>query len=84
MGDYKNAVDKLEQAATIQPAIAEVNDHLGDAYWRVGRKTEAEFQWRRVLSLHPSARLRVRAEAKLASPLGPDVSAAPLPPTNLQ
>ena len=22
-----------------------VNDHLGDAYWRTGRKLEAHFQW---------------------------------------
>jgi predicted negative regulator of RcsB-dependent stress response len=27
-----------------------VNDHLGDVYWAVGRKTEARFQWRRALS----------------------------------
>ncbi len=53
-----------------------MNDHLGDAYWRVGRKTEAQFQWRRVLSLNPSDKLRARAEAKLASPLGPDVVVA--------
>ena len=84
LGDYPNAVDKLEQAVTLQPGIAEVNDHLGDAYWRVGRKIEAQFQWRRVLSLNPDDRLRARAEAKLASPLGPDVSAAPGPQTSLQ
>ena len=27
-----------------------VNDHLGDVYWAVGRKTEARFQWQRALS----------------------------------
>ena len=27
-----------------------VNDHLGDAYWAVGRKLEAEFMWKRALS----------------------------------
>ena len=30
-----------------------INDHLGDAYWRVGRYLEARFQWRRALSLDP-------------------------------
>ena len=27
-----------------------INDHLGDVYWAVGRKLEAEFQWKRALS----------------------------------
>ena len=79
LGDFKVAVEKLEQAIALQPAIAEVNDHLGDAYWRVGRKVEAQFQWRRVLSLNPSDKLRARAEAKLASPLGPDAPSGPTP-----
>jgi predicted negative regulator of RcsB-dependent stress response len=26
---------------------------LGDAFWRIGRRTEARFQWRRALSLEP-------------------------------
>jgi tetratricopeptide (TPR) repeat protein len=77
LGDYKAAVETLEQAVTLDPAIPEVNDHLGDAYWRVGRKTEAQFQWRRVLSLDPEPALKAKAEAKLASPLGPDAPAAP-------
>jgi len=84
LGDYKAAVDKLEQAIALEPAIPEVNDHLGDAYWRVGRKTEAQFQWRRVLSLDASASLRARADAKLASPLGPDAPTAPMPSTITQ
>jgi Flp pilus assembly protein TadD len=84
LGDYKNAVENLEQAINLDPAIAEVNDHLGDAYWRVGRKVEAQFQWRRVLSLSPGDKLRARAETKLASPLGPDAPTAPIPSTITQ
>ena len=56
-----------------------MNDHLGDAYWRVARKTEAQFQWRRVLSLNPSDKLRARAAAKLGSSLGPDAPSVPTP-----
>lgn len=84
LGDFKTAVDKLEQAIALEPAIPEVNDHLGDAYWRVGRKTEAAFQWRRVLSLDADAKLKARAEAKLASPLGPDAPTAAMPSTITQ
>ena len=35
-----------------------INDHLGDAYWRAGRRVEAQFQWRRVLTLEPEGQLR--------------------------
>jgi tetratricopeptide (TPR) repeat protein len=77
LGDYKTAVEKLELAVTLSPGIPEVNDHLGDAYWRVDRKTEAQFSWRRVLTLEPDDKLKARVEAKLASPAGPD---APLTP----
>jgi hypothetical protein len=56
-----------------------VNDHLGDAYWRVGRKTEAAFQWRRVLSLEPDDKLKTSVQRKLASPLGPDAPAVASP-----
>jgi tetratricopeptide (TPR) repeat protein len=72
LGDYKGAVDKLEQAVELEAGDPEVNDHLGDAYWKVGRKDEALFQWRRVLTLKPDPKVRASVEAKLASPLGPD------------
>jgi hypothetical protein len=37
----------------------------------VGRKTEAEFQWRRVLTLEPDEKQKIDAEAKLKNGLGP-------------
>ena len=78
-GQFAQAVEALERAALMAPASARINDHLGDAYWRVGRRTEAVFQWRRTLSLDPDARLRAGAEAKIASPLGPDAPPASAP-----
>jgi hypothetical protein len=30
-----------------------LNDHLGDAYWRIGRQREARYQWEQSLSLKP-------------------------------
>lgn len=79
LGDYKTALEKLEEAASLAPAVPEVNEHLGEAYWRVGRKLEAEFAWRRVLTLDPDPKLRARVEAELASPLGPDAPLLPAP-----
>ncbi|HEY2483210.1 MAG TPA: tetratricopeptide repeat protein [Caulobacteraceae bacterium] len=70
LGDYNSAVEKLEQAVAIEAGDPDVNNHLGDAYWRVGRTNEARFQWSRVLTLEPSAKLRSEVEAKLKNGLG--------------
>jgi tetratricopeptide (TPR) repeat protein len=72
MGDYKLAVQHLEEAVELEAGDPEINNHLGDAYWKVGRKDEAQFQWRRVLTLKPDDKIKANAEAKLASGLGPD------------
>lgn len=71
LGDHKKAVEILEQAVELEAGDPEINNHLGDAYWMVGRKDEAVFQWRRVLTLKPDDKIREDAEAKLASGLGP-------------
>ncbi|MBX9615356.1 MAG: tetratricopeptide repeat protein [Caulobacteraceae bacterium] len=69
-GQYDVAVDTLEQAVAKEPANAEINDHLGDAYWKVGRRREAGFQWNRVLTLDPDAERRAEVERKLVQGLG--------------
>ena len=71
LGDYKTAVEKLELAVSLEAGDPDINNHLGDAYWRVGRRVEARFQWSRVLTLEPDAKLRAEAEAKLRNGLGP-------------
>ena len=65
MGDFKQAVEKLESAVELEPSDPDVNNHLGDAYWHVDRKIEAQYQWRRVLTLEPSAKLKAEIDAKL-------------------
>lgn len=74
--DYPKAVETLEAAVELEAGDPEINNHLGDAYWRVGRQTEARFQWRRVLSLDPTDKIKADAEAKIARGLGPDGPAA--------
>lgn len=71
LGDYKKAVEILEQAVELEAGDPEINNHLGDAYWMVGRKDEAGFQWRRVLTLKPDDDIKADAEQKLAKGLGP-------------
>ena len=72
LGNFKMAVEKLEEAVELEAGDPEINNHLGDAYWKVGRRDEALFQWRRVLTLKPDDKIRAKAEAKIGSPLGPD------------
>ena len=49
-GDYKEAVSILELAVEQVPYDPVINDHLGDAYWKVGRKKEARYQWQRAIN----------------------------------
>lgn len=49
MGNFENAVKVLERASEYLPSNAVIYDHLGDAYWQVGRKAEARFQWNHAL-----------------------------------
>ena len=65
LGEYEKAVPNLEKAAELMPVDPIVNDHLGDVYWMVGRKTEAEFQWRRALSFDPEEDEIKRIKKKL-------------------
>jgi tetratricopeptide (TPR) repeat protein len=65
LGLYADAVEQLEHATELEPADPDINNHLGDAYWAVGRKLEARFQWEQVLSLGPSDKLRDEVEGKL-------------------
>jgi tetratricopeptide (TPR) repeat protein len=77
LGDYKKAVETLETAIELEAGDPDINNHLGDAYWRVGRRDEAAFQWRRVLTLDPEAKMKVEVEQKLANGLGPNGPALP-------
>lgn len=66
---YDDAVAQLEQAATLLPNDPEINDHLGDAYWRVGRKLEAHFQWNVAYSLDTIGKVKARVAPKLTGGL---------------
>ena len=79
LGDYPKAVQELELAVSLDAADPEVNDHLGDAYWRTGRRLEAGYQWRRVLTLSPDASMRAAAETKLSGGLQPRAAATAQP-----
>jgi len=65
LGRFAEAVPHLEQASVLLPVDPVINDHLGDVYWAVGRRTEARFQWQRALSFDPLEVDAERIRAKL-------------------
>ena len=64
-GDAKGAVTTLEHAVELEPEDSTINGHLGDAYFAAGRKIEAQYQWRRALTLNPASDDAAKLEAKL-------------------
>ena len=74
-GDISGAVKQLEHAAELEAADPTINGHLGDAYWAAGRKLEAQFQWRRALTLNPESEDVAKLEQKLRN--GPPPTTTP-------
>lgn len=76
-GNFAEAVRHLEQAVVLVADDTTINDHLGDAYARVGRTLEARYQWERALSLKPDDEQAGRIRAKLAGgPVAPTAAEA--------
>ncbi|MFT9026972.1 tetratricopeptide repeat protein [Acetobacter indonesiensis] len=65
-GDLREGLILLEGAAEQTPEDPEVNYHLGEAYWRSGRKTEAVDQWNVALGLKPEPADEALIRAALA------------------
>ena len=66
-GNTAEAVKQLERAVELDSEDSTINGHLGDAYWASGRKIEAHYQWRRALTLKPTAEDAAKLEAKIRS-----------------
>ena len=68
----------------LRPEDPTLNDHLGDVYWRLGRKLEAKFQWTQALSLNPEpedvAKIKKKIEAGLPDASGPRAELEKQPP----
>lgn len=65
LGRYAEAVAPQEKASVLMPVDPVVTDHLGDVYWMVGRKREAQYQWHRALSFKPEDKDVARINRKL-------------------
>ena len=65
LGRYDEALVELEKALKLEPTEPEIIEHLGDVYWQVCRRRDAEFQWRRALSFDPDDEYKERIGRKL-------------------
>ena len=74
VGDYEAAVKTLEKAVYLQAGDPTLNDHLGDAYWKVGREREARFQWDHAIKLGAGPDEVKKIASKIE--FGPDLAAA--------
>jgi tetratricopeptide (TPR) repeat protein len=82
LGNPTEAIRWLEQAVEIESQDATINGHLGDAYWAAGRKLQAQFQWRRALTMNPEPDDAAKLQAKLrdaATSVGKPTAAAASP-----
>jgi len=50
IGDYLEAEKLLRKAVQIMPTDPIVNDHYGDILWKLGKKTQANYFWKNVLT----------------------------------
>jgi tetratricopeptide (TPR) repeat protein len=67
-GKVDEAVATLQDAAEKDPVQAEIQEHLGDALYRSGRRYEARFAWRAAL-VTAEDDIAARVKAKLANGL---------------
>ena len=79
MGRFDDAVKTLESAVALKPGDPTINDHLGDAYWRSGRKLEAVFQWNHARDSKPEPADLTRIQAKIKDGLKDEGTAAVVP-----
>ena len=78
LGQYEQALIYLERATRLEPVDPIITDHLGDVLWRLGRKVEARYQWRKALGFNPEEKNYRAIEQKLIKGLiAPPTNAAP-------
>lgn len=67
-GKVDDAIQTLQRAAEKDPQQAEIQEHLGDALYKSGRRFEARFAWHAAL-VTAEDKIAERVKAKLASGL---------------
>lgn len=81
-GDFEQALAFIERANELSPEPnAEILDHLGDVYWRLGQQEKAREVWKEALAAKPEARRRDTLTTKVAGGLTTPAPERRRPPT---
>ncbi|MFV9875463.1 MAG: hypothetical protein AB8U25_02870 [Rickettsiales endosymbiont of Dermacentor nuttalli] len=64
-GNYKQALDFLENAIELIPNDATVGEHLGDAYYKLSYKLQAKYEWERALQNTDDKSVKTRLKNKI-------------------
>jgi len=86
MGDLEGArrYIELSQRELLPQRHWEIEDHLGDVYWHLGREDDAKTAWSNALAEFPPSDERAKIEDKLANGIeGPPPPRRPLPDVSL-
>ena len=65
MNDVDEAAITIQKAIELEPNNSEIIDHLGDIYYKIGRKKEAIFEWRRALIGNANNKLKKDIRSKI-------------------
>jgi tetratricopeptide (TPR) repeat protein len=81
-GDFEEALRLIKRADDLsdQPN-AEILDHLGDVYWRLGQQESAREAWRKALAARPEAMRRQDLTSKIANGMTTPAPQRRTPPT---
>lgn len=69
LGRYDDAARTLEAAVLLVPGDPTINEHLGDALWKAGRKMDARFQWYHALTFATADTDKTAIEQKIKNGL---------------
>ena len=69
LGRYDDAAKTLGAAVLLVPGDPTINDHLGDALWRAGRRIEARYQWNHAITFSDNDTDKASIEKKLKAGL---------------
>jgi tetratricopeptide (TPR) repeat protein len=69
LGRYDDAARTLEAAVLLVPGDPTINEHLGDALWKAGRKMDARYQWSHALAFSAESGDKAGLEQKLKNGL---------------
>lgn len=70
LGNTQQALALLIEAVQLVPGNAEVNAHLGDAFYQAGQTVQAIYQWDRALTMSPDPSLKAAIKAQIKKAVG--------------